>query len=216
MIGPNGAGKSTLLKVLAGIETPTAGHGAHRRSRSCVALQRRSARSTIGFLPQYFEPHWDLSVAELRAASAPSAANGCRPAPSSGDERVRAHQPGAAALVDPVGRRAGARAARHRAGGRSAGAAGRRAGGEPRHPASAGRDPGAGGARPAIGCRWWSCTISTSPSASSSGSCCWPAAQVVADEPAARLVDDPRLDEAFGVRFERLRTGEGWHLRASR
>ena len=40
--------------------------------------------------------------------------------------------------------------------------------------------------------------------------------EVVADEPAARLVADPRLDEAFGVRFERLRIGEGWHLRASR
>jgi iron complex transport system ATP-binding protein len=40
--------------------------------------------------------------------------------------------------------------------------------------------------------------------------------EIVADEPAARLVGDRRLDEAFGVRFERLRAGGGWHLRASR
>jgi iron complex transport system ATP-binding protein len=40
--------------------------------------------------------------------------------------------------------------------------------------------------------------------------------RIVADAPAARLVADRRLDEAFGVRFERLRAGEGWHLRASR
>jgi iron complex transport system ATP-binding protein len=40
--------------------------------------------------------------------------------------------------------------------------------------------------------------------------------KVVADEPAARLVGDRRLDEAFDVRFERLQTGGGWHLRAFR
>jgi iron complex transport system ATP-binding protein len=32
---------------------------------------------------------------------------------------------------------------------------------------------------------------------------------VVADGPPARLVDDPRLDEVFGVRFTRLRTPTG-------
>jgi len=40
--------------------------------------------------------------------------------------------------------------------------------------------------------------------------------EVVADQPAARLIGDPRLDEVFGVRFERLRTGAGWHLSACR
>jgi len=40
--------------------------------------------------------------------------------------------------------------------------------------------------------------------------------ELIADEPADRLVSDPRLDDAFGVRFERLRAGEGWHLRACR
>jgi iron complex transport system ATP-binding protein len=64
VIGPNGAGKSMLLKTLAGIETPTAG-------RVCVgdhdlALLSSAARARqIGYLPQHFEPHWDLRVAEL-------------------------------------------------------------------------------------------------------------------------------------------------------
>ena len=40
--------------------------------------------------------------------------------------------------------------------------------------------------------------------------------ELIADGPAKRLVSDPRLDDAFGVRFERLRAGEGWHLRACR
>ena len=38
--------------------------------------------------------------------------------------------------------------------------------------------------------------------------------RIVADEPAAALVNDPRLDQAFGVRFERLQTSDGWLLRA--
>ena len=64
IIGPNGAGKSTLLKVLAGIETPT--EGKVRLGRRTLANLSAAARArTIGFLPQYFEPHWDLSVAQL-------------------------------------------------------------------------------------------------------------------------------------------------------
>ncbi len=37
---------------------------------------------------------------------------------------------------------------------------------------------------------------------------------VVADAPAQALLDDPRLDAVFGVRFERLQTDDGWLLRA--
>jgi iron complex transport system ATP-binding protein len=40
--------------------------------------------------------------------------------------------------------------------------------------------------------------------------------RIVADAPAAALLADPRLDAAFGVRFERIRTAEGWSLQASR
>ena len=64
VIGPNGAGKSMLLKALAGIETPTAGRvrvGDHDLAHLSSAARVRQ----IGYLPQHFEPHWDLRVADL-------------------------------------------------------------------------------------------------------------------------------------------------------
>jgi iron complex transport system ATP-binding protein len=64
IIGPNGAGKSTLLKALTGIDKPTAGT-VQVGDRDLASLSNAQRASTIGYLPQYFEPHWDLSVAEL-------------------------------------------------------------------------------------------------------------------------------------------------------
>ena len=64
IIGPNGAGKSTLLKVLTGIDKPTAGT-VQVGDRDLASLSNAQRANTIGYLPQYFEPHWDLSVAEL-------------------------------------------------------------------------------------------------------------------------------------------------------
>jgi iron complex transport system ATP-binding protein len=39
--------------------------------------------------------------------------------------------------------------------------------------------------------------------------------KVVADGPAKALIDDRRIDEAFSVQFDRLKTPDGWLLRAS-
>ena len=140
IIGPNGAGKSTLLKVLTGIDKPTAGT-VQVGDRDLASLSNAQRANTIGYLPQYFEPHWDLTVAELVRLGADRSDRLAAGAIEAATERVRADCARPATLVDTVGRRAGAGAARDRAGGRSAGAAGRRAGGEPRHPPSPRRDP---------------------------------------------------------------------------
>ena len=214
IIGPNGAGKSTLLKVLAGIETPT--EGRVRLGRRALADLPAAVRArTVGFLPQYFEPHWDLSVAQLlqlgaeRGERLPADAlkraietfelaglERRRWSTLSGGERARVLL-AAVLVVDPPVLLADEPAAsldiRHRLEVIEALAA-------------RGRDR---------------LSVVVVHDLDLAFNCfgrvvLLAGGQVVADEPAARLVEDRRLDEAFGVRFERLRTGGGWHLRASR
>jgi iron complex transport system ATP-binding protein len=214
IIGPNGAGKSTLLKVLAGIETPT--EGQVRLGRRTLADLPAAVRArTIGFLPQYFEPHWDLSVAQLlqlgaeRAERLPADAleraiaafelaglERRRWSTLSGGERARVLL-AAVLVVDPPMLLADEPAAsldiRHRLDVTEALAAR----GRDRLSVVVAHDLD-------LAFSFFGRVVLLAQG------------EIVADEPAARLVNDPRLDEAFGVRFERLRIGEGWHLRACR
>ncbi|MBV8924796.1 MAG: ABC transporter ATP-binding protein [Bradyrhizobium sp.] len=64
IIGPNGAGKSTLLKSLAGVLTPTAGRVLFG-GKDIAGLSGAARARAIGYLPQQFQPYWDLSVADL-------------------------------------------------------------------------------------------------------------------------------------------------------
>ena len=64
VIGPNGAGKSMLLKTLAGIERPTEGE-VHIDGQDLALLPNAARARQIGYLPQQFEPHWDLNVEDL-------------------------------------------------------------------------------------------------------------------------------------------------------
>lgn len=64
IIGPNGAGKSTLLKALAGLETPT--EGVVKLDGTSVAELPAARRAqAIGYVPQHFNPHWDIRVCDL-------------------------------------------------------------------------------------------------------------------------------------------------------
>jgi ABC-type cobalamin/Fe3+-siderophores transport system ATPase subunit len=64
IIGPNGAGKSTLVKMLAGVLAPSAGR-ACLEGRDLAKLAPRERAAWIGYLPQHFDPYWDLPVCEL-------------------------------------------------------------------------------------------------------------------------------------------------------
>ena len=64
LVGPNGAGKSTLMQVLAGQLAP---------DRGAVTLQGQALRDLkvgararrLGYMPQRFEPHWDVTLLDL-------------------------------------------------------------------------------------------------------------------------------------------------------
>ena len=74
VIGPNGAGKSMTLKMLAGIETPSGGR-VRIGDRDLTQLSSKARAQAIGYLPQHFEPHWDLTVEDLVRLGAERADN---------------------------------------------------------------------------------------------------------------------------------------------
>jgi iron complex transport system ATP-binding protein len=214
IIGPNGAGKSTLLKALAGTEAPTGGRVRLGR-RTLADLTAAERAQAIGFLPQHFEPHWDLGVAELleigagRARSLPAQAlektvaafelgglERRRWSTLSGGERARVLL-AMVLVVDPPVLLADEPAAsldiRHRLDLLQT-LADR---GEDRLSVVVVHDLD-------LAFSFFDRVVLLAEG------------ELIADLPAERLVRDPRLDDAFGVRFERLRTAEGWHLRACR
>ena len=212
VIGPNGAGKSTLLKVLAGIEPPTSGQ-VLLGDRALASLSHTARAHALGFVPQHFDPHWDLSVGELvqlgaeRGERVPQEAvdrivvafelrglEHRRWSTLSGGERARVLL-ATVLVVDPPVLLADEPAAsldiRHRLD-------------VIRALAARGRD------RLSIvvvhdldlAFGFFDRIVLVDRGT------------VVADAPARALLDDPRLDAVFGVRFERLQTDDGWLLRA--
>ena len=73
LVGPNGAGKSTLLHVLAGQLLPDRG-GVQLQGAPLRAMTVAARAAQIGYMPQRFEPHWDVTLHELVQMRVPDAA----------------------------------------------------------------------------------------------------------------------------------------------
>jgi iron complex transport system ATP-binding protein len=211
LIGPNGAGKSTLLKVLAGLEPATSGT-VRLADRDLATMPPAARCRAIGFLPQNFEPHWDLTVAQLlqlgarRSDRLPAealeratatfelSALRCRRwSTLSGGERARALL-AMVLVVEPSVLLADEPAAsldiRHRlAVVRALAARGRK------------------GLSVVVVHDLDLAFAHFDRIVLMSGG------EIVADEPPHRLLTDCRLDEAFGVKFCRLETEQGYVLR---
>ena len=61
-LGPNGAGKTTTIKMLNGLLAPTSGSG--RVAGFDITRERRSIKSSIGYMSQLFSLYGDLTVDE--------------------------------------------------------------------------------------------------------------------------------------------------------
>ncbi|MGH8429544.1 MAG: ABC transporter ATP-binding protein [Solimonas sp.] len=212
MIGPNGAGKSTLLKALAGLERPTSGR-VLLGQRDLAAISTAERARTVGYLPQHFDPHWDLTVKDLldlgaaRAAALPRGAvertiesyelgglQRRRWSTLSGGERARVLL-AMVLVVDPPVLLADEPAASL----------------DIRHRLDVTRALAQRGAERLsivvvhdldLAFGFFDRVIVIHRG------------RIVADAPASELIADPLLDQVFAVRFQRLKTDDGWLLRA--
>ncbi|MBA4002409.1 MAG: ABC transporter ATP-binding protein, partial [Delftia sp.] len=64
LVGPNGAGKSSLLSLLAGLQAPASG-SVLLDGQDIATLPVAERARRVGYMPQRFAPHWDLTLAEL-------------------------------------------------------------------------------------------------------------------------------------------------------
>jgi iron complex transport system ATP-binding protein len=214
VIGPNGAGKSTLLKILAGIEPPTSG-SVKLDERPIASMSGAVRARAVGFIPQHFDPHWDLSVGELvrlgaeRGENLPSDAveraigayeleglEARRWSTLSGGEKTRVLL-ASVLVVDPKALLADEPAAaldiRHRLDVLEA--LGQRGGDRLSVAVIHDLD---------LAFRFFDRVVLMA------------GGRIVADKPASELFEDPKLDEVFGVRFERVKASDGWTLRAAK
>lgn len=60
VVGPNGAGKSSFLKILAGLEPDHQG-AVTIGGRALSALSGHERAAALGYVPQSFAPHWDIT-----------------------------------------------------------------------------------------------------------------------------------------------------------
>jgi len=73
LVGPNGAGKSTLLGLLAGQLAPDRG-SVHLQGQPLRSLSVAQRAARMGYMPQRFEPHWDVTLHDLLQMRVPDAA----------------------------------------------------------------------------------------------------------------------------------------------
>ena len=214
LIGPNGAGKSTLLKLLAGLDLPQAGR-VRIGTGDLASLPRAVRARMIGFLPQHFEPHWDLAVGDLVRLGAErnpdlrveavskmiarfelGGLERRRWSTLSGGECARVLLAMVLVADPPVllaDEPAAALDIRHRLDVVEALAER----GRERLSVVVVHDLD-------LAFRFFERVVVLVEG------------RIVADAPAAELIADARLDAAFGVHFERIRTAEGWSLQASK
>lgn len=74
LVGPNGAGKSSLARILAGL-TPDHTGTVTIDERPLATFTGPERTAAIGYVPQHFAPHWDITPRMLVAMGAERSAS---------------------------------------------------------------------------------------------------------------------------------------------